>query len=81
MNAELLKRCKIKAQEELSDGRELILVDMHGFDIVQTSPRFAVFERSNGSFKLVAGSDNEDAAKAAFDTSKNAHKERSGKRH
>lgn len=81
MNAELLKRCKIKDREELPDGREIIYVDLHGFDIVQTSPRYAVFERSNDFFKLIGGSDNEDAAQTVYDTSKDAHRERKGKRH
>lgn len=80
MNAELLKKCKIKDREELSDGREIIFVDLHGFNIVQTSPRFAVFERTGGFFKIVGGSDNEDAAKAVYDTAADAHRKRS-KRH
>lgn len=80
MTAELLKKCKIKAREELSNGREIIFVDLHSFDIVQTSPRYAVFERTDNFFRIIGGSNGEDAAKAVYNTAVDAHRTRS-KRH
>jgi hypothetical protein len=81
MTSELLKRTKIISQDELPDGRELILVDMQGFDIITPSPRFVVFERRSELFILVCASDDEDVAKTAYDSFVDEHKEKKVKRH
>ncbi len=80
MNAELLKRCKIKDREKLPGDREILFVDLHGFDIVQTSPRFAVFERDKDFYRFVGGSNDEAAARSAYDATKEDHRERSSNR-
>lgn len=81
MTAELLKRTKIIDREKLPDGRELIFVDMQGYDIIATSPRFVVFERRADLFILICASDTEDVAKTAYDSFINEHREKKVKRY